>query len=439
MGQYVPQTNVDEITVQPNHPPTDLFKYTQAFYLDKIGEMDRQVGEVIEELSREGLLDNTFIFYFGDHGGVLPGSKGYLYETGLHVPLVVRVPEKYQQWMDVQLGTSVSGFVSFVDFAPTVLHLAGVQVPEGIDGRPFIGQGISLAETNTRNETFSYADRFDEKYDLVRALRQGDFKYIRNFQPFNYDGLMNNYRYLQLAYQEWADLYHAGSLDNVQSSFFQTRAPELLFDLAQDPYETNNLATDPAYHEVLERMRERLNEILVGLPDLSFYPEHFLIDEAWGNPVRFGQLHQHDIQQYLQTANLALTPFNSSRLRLTEALTSTDPWQRYWALVVCSIFGDEAASLVSTILTISQSDSELTNRLRAAEYLMMMNIEPVGTPILDALYTTTKSAEALLILNSVVLLQDGFGKKIDIQLEKISKSVREDSEVQRRLAYLELL
>ena len=127
MDTVINKTALNSFSIQPNHPQTELFRYTNAFYRDKIRQMDSEVGEVINELKKDGLFENTIIFYFGDHGGVLPGSKGYLYETGLHVPLVVYIPHKFESLMDQEIGTKVNGFVSFVDFASTVLNLAGVQ------------------------------------------------------------------------------------------------------------------------------------------------------------------------------------------------------------------------------------------------------------------------------------------------------------------------
>ncbi|MCA9067192.1 MAG: sulfatase-like hydrolase/transferase, partial [Planctomycetaceae bacterium] len=173
----------------PYHPDTATFRYTYARYLDRIMDMDRQIGAVVDELTKDGLLEETFIFYFGDHGGVLPRGKGYAYESGLHVPLVVRIPDKWKQLVDATPGSRVNGFVSFIDFGPTVLNLAGVAVPEQMDGRPFLGQGVVGSEVEKRDEVFGYADRFDEKYDLVRTLRKGRFEYVRSFQPFNFDGL----------------------------------------------------------------------------------------------------------------------------------------------------------------------------------------------------------------------------------------------------------
>ena len=171
MASEKTEHNPDDVFVAPYHPDTPTFRYTYARYLDRIQQMDKQVGAVVEELTKDGVLEDTFIFYFGDHGGVLPRGKGYAYESGLHIPLIVRIPEKWQHLIDRDPGSRVNGFVSFIDFGPTVLNLAGVNVPSQMDGKPFLGSGITQAEVDTRDEAFGYADRFDEKYDLVRTLR----------------------------------------------------------------------------------------------------------------------------------------------------------------------------------------------------------------------------------------------------------------------------
>ena len=138
MNALTPKTDLESFVIQPNHPQTELFKYTNAVYRDSIQLLDQKIGKVIDELEKDGLLENTFIFYYGDHGGVLPGSKGYLYETGLHVPLVVYIPTKYKHMVDAEIGTKIGGFVSFVDFGATVLNLAGIEIPEEMDGLPFV-------------------------------------------------------------------------------------------------------------------------------------------------------------------------------------------------------------------------------------------------------------------------------------------------------------
>ena len=205
-------------------PDTPLFRYTHARYLDRMQMIDGIVGRTVQKLKDDGLLEDTFVFYFGDHGGVLPRGKGYIYESGLHVPLVVRIPENFKHLVDANAGSRVKGFVSFIDFGPTAINLAGGKVPKLMDGQPFLGPGIDMTEVNARDEAYGYADRFDEKYDLVRSIRKGKYQYIRNFQPYLPDGLQNNYRYKMLAYTEWRDLFNAGKLTGVQRQFFEPQA-----------------------------------------------------------------------------------------------------------------------------------------------------------------------------------------------------------------------
>ncbi len=276
MASEKTKTDPESVFIAPYHPDTPTFRYTYARYHDRMMEMDRQIGNVVDQLSADGLLEDTFIFYFGDHGGVLPRGKGFAYESGLHVPLVVRVPQKWKQLVDAEIGSRQQGFVSFIDFGPTVLNLAGVEIPMGVDGRPFLGNGITKSDVDARDEAFGYADRFDEKYDLVRTLRKGRFEYVRNYQPFNPDGLQNNYRYKMLAYEEWRDQYKAGKLNEAQSQFFRPRTAEQLFDIESDPYEVTDLSTDPKYSDILKTMRQRLSDKVKSLPDLSMYPESVL-------------------------------------------------------------------------------------------------------------------------------------------------------------------
>ncbi|MGB0273598.1 MAG: sulfatase-like hydrolase/transferase, partial [Opitutales bacterium] len=209
--------------------------------------IDDLIGSALKKLEEDDLLEDTFVFYFGDHGGVLPRGKGYAYESGVHVPLVVRIPRNFSHLVDHEEGTRTDGFVSFIDFGPTILNLAGIDVPLFMDGKPFLGKGVKSKDLSKRDEVYCYADRFDEKYDLVRTVRKGKWKYIRNYQGFYPDGLQNNYRYRMLAYQEWRELFKAGKLNDKQSQFFRPRPAEQLFDLSVDPHEVNDLSGKPQF------------------------------------------------------------------------------------------------------------------------------------------------------------------------------------------------
>jgi len=435
MESYAPVMDPGEVHVFPNHPDTRLFRFTGAYYRDRMLAVDSIVGRVLKELEEAGELESTFVFYFGDHGGVLPGSKGYLYETGLHIPLVVRIPDKYKHLVRLDPGEVSDQFVSFVDLGPTLLELAGVEIPEGVDGSPFLGKE-SKGGTRNAKISYGYADRFDEKYDLVRTIRKGSIKYMRNYQPFNVDGLQNNYRYRCLAYQQWRDMFRAGELNEIQSRFFLPREPEALYDLEKDPYETRNLASDPAYQSKLLEMRVLLTDWVKGMPDLSFYPENILRIQAFDDPVGFGQGHREDITALIDLADLQLLPWEEARTGISQVLSSGDPFELYWGMVVCSAFGKEAAEFAGKALELC-THGDLLVRTRAAEFLGLTGLGNPVPVITEALYQCTDGVEALLILNSLVLLRDGpHAYVFALEEERLAAEVAGDAEVKRRLDYI---
>jgi len=432
MENEATRTDPASVSLADYHPDTPTFRYTYARYHDRIGVIDGEIGKIVDQLEEDGLLEDTFIFYFGDHGGVLPRGKGYAHESGLHVPLVVRVPEKWKHLIDAERGSRVDGFVSFIDFGPTLLNLAGIEVPEGVDGIPFLGEGISMAEVNRRDEAFGYADRFDEKYDMIRTLRKGKFKYHRNYEAFYPDGLQNNYRYRMLAYTEWRDLHRAGKLNAVQSQFFEPKEAEALYDLEADPHETQNLAGNPKHAETLVNLRGRLHRWVEEMPDLSFFPESVLVESAMENPVAFGESHQKEIARHLQIADLALLAFEEAKPKLKEALASQQPWQRYWALTTCCVFGDEAKSLAPEVRALLE-DGQLLNRARAATFLAQISDFDPRPVFGDVLKASNSPVETLILMNMATYLKDG-GPGVEFRLTKESFGAP-GGEVGRRIEY----
>lgn len=420
----------DSVRLAPYHPDTPTFRYTHARYLDNLVKIDDIVGKVIDELERDNLLEDTFVFYFGDHGGVLPRSKGYAYESGLHVPLVVRVPKNFSHLVKFESGHREKGFVEFVDFGPTILNLAGAEIPDGINGRPFLGQGA-----RTRNYTFNYADRFDEKYDFVRWMRKGKYSYQRNFQPFNFDALQNDYRYRQLAFEEWRQLYQKGKLNAVQRQFFETRPAEALYDVEVDPHETRNLASDPSYTKVLDEMRELMSSELREINDLSFFPEPIMLKEAMKNPVKYGKGKSDHINKLVGIADLQLRPYKEVQDQIKEALISDDSWSRYWGCIVASSHRKITSEQVRLIAKIADNDMEPLVRCRAAEFLGLTGEKDPRPAIKKALKMSTMAVETNLILNTAVLLHDGpSGFKFnELSMEDVN---HEGRYVEARVAYL---
>jgi uncharacterized sulfatase len=422
---------VGEVELHPYHPDTSTFRFTHARYHDRMSVIDNLIGLEIKKLKDEGVLEDTFIFYFGDHGGVLPRSKGYAYETGLHVPLVVRVPKNFMHLVDHKNGSRTDGFVSFIDFGPTILHLAGINVPKFMDGSPFFGKGINRKDLAKRDESFGYADRFDEKYDMVRTLRKGKWKYIRNYQGFYPDGLQNNYRCRMLAFTEWRELFKDGQLNMEQQQFFSPRPAEQLFDLSKDPYEVNDLSKNPVFRKKLMEMRTKLSNKTKEVNDLSFYPESYMIDNALLDTISFGKKRSTEISRLVDVANLALLPFQKVEKQLKELLSSGTDLEKYWACLVAAQFGPQAKSLHS-LLPELMGDSNLMVQLRAVEAWALISEKNPMPKLIEIANVCKSRIEVLLVLNSVTFFRDFCGYSLDPSLFAI---VAPKGEYSRRLEY----
>ena len=426
------KTSPDDVMLQPYFPDTPIMRYTKARYYDRIRVIDSQVGKIVNQLKEDGILEDTFVFYFGDHGGVMPRSKGYAYESGLHVPLVVRIPENFKKLIDHKRGTRTNGFVSFIDFGPTLLNLASISVHKELDGQAFFGKGVSAADLANRDEVFGHADRFDEKFDMVRTYRKGKWKYIRNYQSYYADGLQNNYRYRQLAYDNWRNLYRAERLNPVQRQFFERRSVEQLFNLEKDPHEVTNLAADPAQSKRLAEMRELLKNKMKSINDLSFYPENRMVTTALNDGVAFGREHSKQISRLSDLADTALRPFSEVKQALASSIQSKGALRRYWALKVCSNFGEKAKSLAIAAMPLL-NDENLMVRVRAAEFLGSIKaVDPM--PTLYGVVNNAETEQALMIaFNTIVYLRDQVGHKYDPEKVKLKFN---KGEVYRRVQYL---
>jgi arylsulfatase A-like enzyme len=400
-----PRYNPDKVKVAPLHPDTELFRYTYATFYDKINDADTELGKVIQMLSDEGELDDTFIFYFGDNGGSLPGSKGYTGEQGLHVPLVVYIPENWRDKTDLPIGSCSNGFVSFLDFGPTLLNLAGIEIPKHMDGKPFLGANIIRDELEKRDVTYGYGDRFDELYAFNRTLRKGNFKYSRNFLPHQPKGFFNFYRYKMEAFKQWRTLYEKGELTDVQKAFFEPQMPEELYDLSSDPYETNNLAGNLKYADKLRELRNMLKEHMVSVNDLGLMPESEWLEGAKKDPVAYGKKMHGQLVRYSNILDLQLLPFNEAKFHLKKALKSSDPTDNFQAATVCIFFGEQAESLRKEVISLLSHSSPVV-KSRAAVFLSVIKqIEP-STRMKEILHSSRSGADCLLILGDIAYLKD---------------------------------
>ncbi len=266
-----PQTDPDRVELPPYLPDTPKVRRALALHYDHLAAADRRVGELLDQLAEDGLSDDTLVVLWSDHGEGLPRGKSWLYDSGIRVPLIARWPGR------LSAGGVDGRLVSMIDLGPAALVAAGIEPPRHLQGQSFLGGTAAR-----RSHVFAARDRHDEMYDMVRAVRDERFKYIRNFHPELPYLLWNAYRNRHPAMQELWRLRAEGALGGGAAALFAGgRPPEELYDTAADPHEVRNLAGDPEHRPTLERLREALGRWRVDCGDLGDEPEAHLAARMW--------------------------------------------------------------------------------------------------------------------------------------------------------------
>lgn len=261
-----------DITVPPVYPDDSTTRRTLARFITNVMRMDQQVGEVIAQLKEDGLYDNTIIFFYSDHGDGMPYFKRELYDRGLKFPLLVKAP-----WLEG--GTKTEELVSFVDFGPTLLSLAGIPIPESMQGQAFLGE----QKAEPRNYVYAARDRMDSEYDRVRAVSDGRFKYIKNYMPEkpNYQNI--RFRLQNPLMGHLLELNEKGKLNENQARWFApTKPEEELYDTKSDPWEFTNLAGNPDYADKLADLRKAHEDWIAMYGDKGALNEMEMVRSWWG-------------------------------------------------------------------------------------------------------------------------------------------------------------
>ena len=260
----------DSVELPPYYPDHPVARRDWANYLESVQVLDRRIGIVLDRLDEDGLLENTIIFYFGDHGRPHVRGKQWLYDSGIHVPLIIRLPD------GSNAGRVENGPVSLIDLGPTALNLAGLPIPGHMQGRPVLGPGATA-----RDYIVSARDRCDMTIDRIRCVRTQQYKYIRNFHPERPYNQFSRYKDFFYPVQNLLTVLHErGELNDVQEKFMQPVKPrEELYDVVRDPHEINNLAEDPAYSSTLVELRGILDRWMDETGDRGGEPENMQILE----------------------------------------------------------------------------------------------------------------------------------------------------------------
>ncbi|WP_102017600.1 sulfatase family protein [Rhodopirellula islandica] len=277
-------TPIESVVLPPYYPDHPDIVRDWAAYLDSVRMTDAMVGEVVARLEEQGVRENTLILFMTDHGISHGRGKQFLYDEGLHVPLILNGP-------GIEPGTTRDDLVEHIDIAALSLAAAGIEIPESMQARNILG-----ADYQPRDSVFAARDRCDETVDHIRSVRTDRFKYIRNFLP--------NRPYLQpCAYKDakailiaLRECHAADTLDDNQSLIFRDIRPEEeLYDLSSDPHELHNLAADPKHQTTLVALREKLNDWMAETNDQGRTPESKTQYES-------------DMKVYLDTLRIRSTP-----------------------------------------------------------------------------------------------------------------------------------
>jgi arylsulfatase A-like enzyme len=329
------QTDPAAVEVPPYYPDPPAVREDLARNYDNIALMDRKVGMILDSLRADGLMDETVVLFFGDHGSGLPRMKRSLYDSGIRVPLIARVPAAYRDAMGAAApGTATGRIVSFVDFAPTLLSMAGLDVPDYMPGRAFLG----AQQGSERDYAFAARDRMDEQERHTRrAVTDGRFKYIRNYRP-------DSTHFQHLAYRKNTDLmpalrrlHRAGRLDSTQAFYFRDTMPKQeLYDTRSDPHEVNNLAGDPRYTDTLVELRRAEQRWRARTDDLGLIPEPVLKNILW--PPRGNQptvaAPPFDVQERKEGAAPTVRIESATRgTSIGYRMNASGPWHVYTAPV----------------------------------------------------------------------------------------------------------
>ncbi|HDP34430.1 MAG TPA: hypothetical protein ENN29_04905 [Candidatus Hydrogenedentes bacterium] len=352
-----------DFELPPYYPEDDVIRRDWAEYLGCWEQTDREVGTIISQLKEAGKYDNTVIVFLTDHGISHARGKQFLYEEGIRIPLIVRLPD------DRMSGTVRRDLATHIDLVPTSLALAGVPIPAHL-------QGCDLFADEYKERSFVAAarDRCDETLDTIRCIRTARYKYIRNFQSFRPHLQHNQYKDGKEIVQRLRELHAAGKLNPLQASLFVAPRPvEELYDLEKDPYETENLAHRPEYEEITARLRRQLYEWMAETRDPGLFPEPILEDMGRKHGNKYAALQAVAPQQLPVLIETVEAGESGNTAALLDALQADVPAQRYWAATWLGNIGGDGV-----IAGLENAVKDETSVVRVAVLLALCRLGQAG-------------------------------------------------------------
>ncbi len=355
----------NQVELPPYFPDTEEFRSIMAHQYDLITVFDQEVGKLLDQLDQDGLSENTVVFIFSDHGYGLPRYKRWLYDTGLRVPFVLYIPDQFRRQFR-QLNPKVDDLIGFIDFAPTVLDIVGMEKPTRMQGHGFLARSSSPSD-----QVFGYRDRADDVYDMSRSVYDGRYLYIRHFMPHR--PYIDNAVIFNKGKRSFDELFRLRDLDMLDEypetqKMFSPKPAEELYDLRKDPAELENIIHDSSHQKTVFKLRIKLRDHILETYDTGLLNEGDMME-------RVGEISVYEmmrsaqgphLESVLEAADLVgKVPPDS----LIEHLNHREAAIRFWALTALDAFEgtlDPWKKMVVDML----NDPSQPNRVLAAEILL---------------------------------------------------------------------
>jgi arylsulfatase A-like enzyme len=389
----------DQVRIPPYLPDTPAMRADYASYYNLIARLDGEIGARLAELEADGLNEDTIIFFYSDHGGVLPRSKRYCYEEGLRTALIVAFPPKWQFLSPVPMGSAVADPVCLLDLPPTLLSLAGVDKPAQMHGQAFLGSKA----TQPRKFAFGMRNRMDERYDFVRTACDGRYRYIRNYMPHRPWGAYSSFEWIAKGYQSLDAARIAGTLTPAQARFFEPKPFEEFYDLEKDPHQLTNLIGEQQLAGTILAFRKALDAHMLAIRDNGFIPEG---EAAEGFDASHDEA-LYPLRRVMQVANVAARGDKRNAGRLARLLRHENPIVRYWSATGLVILAENAASTKVNLLRTLQADTSSAVRIACAEALCNIGDVQSGLAELErAIAPGEPLPRRLMALNALDAIDD---------------------------------
>lgn len=391
-GKYRPKGHeVGAFELPPYYPDDPVLREDWAEYLASWEVQDAEVGEIVQSLKDAGVYDNTLIVFFPDHGVSHARAKQFMYEEGVRVPLIMRLPGGRFA------GTIRRDLALHIDLVPVSLAVAGLPVPEHVQGLD-----VFASDYREREHIFSARDRCDETLETLRCVRTRQYKYIRNFQSFRAHLQPNQYKDGKAIVQRLRELHEQGRLTPLQETMFTVpRPPEELYDLEQDPFETRNLADLPEHAETLRELRQALRDWMFDTYDPGLIPEPILEDWGREHGSKYAAMRRPEGAEAVRRSMAAIEAGErGDREALRDTLTDECPCSRYWAAMWLGQLRDGAARDALDTLT---NDPVPTVRVAAHLALCLLGEHEAHLPKLAALVDEDNLIVGMYAMNAVEL------------------------------------